>query len=149
VWITVLTNRKYGAKWLPYYLDLKHVTRNNATGGRNRCYRLLLFARESPQRVNNVTSLPSILPNANHCKSGLCSAKRWFHLPAQSKNLLKRSLKNQDPRFWWSLRNLSWFQTISSSVELGFWKPDKKPNTVQFRGESQNGILVFSTLKVR
>jgi serine/threonine protein kinase len=56
LWITLIYNRKYGAKWLPYYLDLKtDLGRETArllqqTG----CYHLLFFPRESPQRCAHV-----------------------------------------------------------------------------------------------
>jgi len=54
LWITVLYNRKYGHGCLT--TDLKHATTQGITRlvGETGCYRLLLFARESPQRVNNV-----------------------------------------------------------------------------------------------
>ena len=56
LWITLIYNRKYGAKWLPYYLDLKNslgleiVRLLEQTGN----YRLLFFARESPSRCAHV-----------------------------------------------------------------------------------------------
>lgn len=59
LWVTVLHNHEYGPKWFPYYLDLKsqqgqEITRLlGETGG----YRLLMFAREIPQRVCACLSL--------------------------------------------------------------------------------------------
>ncbi|MFH7029624.1 MAG: serine/threonine protein kinase [Heteroscytonema crispum UTEX LB 1556] len=63
LWITVIYNRKHGAKWLPYYLDLKtnvaqEIARLLAQSG---CYRLLFFARETPSRCAHI-QLSSIAP---------------------------------------------------------------------------------------
>lgn len=58
LWITVIYNREHGAKWLPYYLDLKTnfgqetVRLLHHTGN----YRLLFFARESPSHCTHVLS---------------------------------------------------------------------------------------------
>jgi eukaryotic-like serine/threonine-protein kinase len=63
LWITVIYNREHGAKWLPYYLDLKTsfgqeiIRLLHYTG----FYRLLFFARETPSRCNHVL-LSSIAP---------------------------------------------------------------------------------------
>jgi serine/threonine-protein kinase len=56
LWITVIYNRKYGVKWLPYYLDLKtslgqEIVRLLAKTG---YYRLLFFAREAPSRCSHI-----------------------------------------------------------------------------------------------
>ena len=54
LWLTVLYHRTYGAKWLPYYLDLKtskgqEITQLMAEKG---YYRVLLFGRESPHTAS-------------------------------------------------------------------------------------------------
>ncbi|MEH2458748.1 serine/threonine-protein kinase [Nostoc sp.] len=56
LWITVIYNRKHGAKWLPYYLDLKtslgqEIARLLQDSG---YYRLLLFARETPNSCTHI-----------------------------------------------------------------------------------------------
>lgn len=56
LWITVIYNRKYGAKWLPYYLDLKtslgqEMARLLQHTG---YYRLLFFARETPTNCTHI-----------------------------------------------------------------------------------------------
>ena len=56
LWITVIYNRKHGAKWLPYYLDLKtslgqEIARLLQHTG---YYRLLFFARETPNRCTHI-----------------------------------------------------------------------------------------------
>jgi serine/threonine-protein kinase len=63
LWITVIYNRQYGAKWLLHYLDLKSSYAQETlrllqhTGS----YYLLMFARETPHRCNHVLS-SSIAP---------------------------------------------------------------------------------------
>jgi eukaryotic-like serine/threonine-protein kinase len=56
LWITVIYNRKHGAKWLHYYLDMK------TSLGQEMCrllqqtgyYRLLFFARETPSCCSHI-----------------------------------------------------------------------------------------------
>lgn len=52
LWITVLHTREHGAKWFPYYLDLKIEQGQEITKvlGETGYYPLLLFARESSQK---------------------------------------------------------------------------------------------------
>lgn len=56
LWVTVIYNRKFGAKWLPYYLDLKtnfgqETVRLLSDKG---YYRLLFFAREQPTHPTHI-----------------------------------------------------------------------------------------------
>lgn len=53
LWITVLHSREHGPKWFPCYLDMKTRQGQEITRllGETGCYRLLLFARELPQRA--------------------------------------------------------------------------------------------------
>lgn len=64
LWITVIYNREYGAKWLPYYLDLK--TKFGEQFMRllhyKGYYRLLFFARETPSSCSHVL-VSTIDPN--------------------------------------------------------------------------------------
>ncbi|MHC5670778.1 serine/threonine protein kinase [Nostoc sp.] len=58
LWITVIYNRKHGAKWLPYYLDLKtsigqEIARLLHHTG---YYRLLFFGREAPNHCTHILS---------------------------------------------------------------------------------------------
>jgi serine/threonine-protein kinase len=64
LWITVIYNREHGAKWLPYYLDLKtnsgqEIIRLLQHKG---YYRLLFFERETPTRCSHVliSTIPPI-----------------------------------------------------------------------------------------
>ncbi|MBW4632124.1 MAG: serine/threonine protein kinase [Iphinoe sp. HA4291-MV1] len=56
LWITLIYNRKYGAKWLPYYLDLKTTFAQKITCllGQTGFYPILFFARETPNRCVHV-----------------------------------------------------------------------------------------------
>ncbi|MDP5017683.1 MAG: serine/threonine protein kinase, partial [Dolichospermum sp.] len=64
LWITVIYTRQDGAKWLPYYLDLKtsfgqEITRLLQHTGQ---YRLLFFAKETPNPCTHI--LPSSIATA-------------------------------------------------------------------------------------
>ncbi|WP_017317379.1 serine/threonine protein kinase [Mastigocladopsis repens] len=50
LWMTLIYNRRHGAKWLPYYLDLKTTFGQEITCllGQTGFYRILFFARETP-----------------------------------------------------------------------------------------------------
>lgn len=98
LWITVLYNHKHGCKWLPCYLDLKtrqgqEITRLLGEAG---YYRLLLFARESPQRPG--ACLPSLTIASAQCQLLQEWAKTSQALissadPQRSKSLLKNEFE--------------------------------------------------------
>jgi eukaryotic-like serine/threonine-protein kinase len=52
LWITLIYNHRHGAKWLPYYLDLKTTFGQEMTSllGQTGSYRIMFFARETPTR---------------------------------------------------------------------------------------------------
>lgn len=56
LWITLIYNRQHGAKWLPYYLDLKTSLGQEIVHllGKTGYYRMLFFAREEPSRCAHV-----------------------------------------------------------------------------------------------
>jgi eukaryotic-like serine/threonine-protein kinase len=56
MWITVIYNRRFGAKWLPYYLDLKTSFGQEITRllGKTGYYHLLFFAREQPTSPSHI-----------------------------------------------------------------------------------------------
>lgn len=103
LWLTVLYNRKFGARFLPYYLDLK-----SALGQRivrvlleAKHYRLLFFAQKDPTLCAHVMSLtitePSALvrtelleQQANHLLKCLSLAQT---VPATNPDLSKPHLK--------------------------------------------------------
>jgi eukaryotic-like serine/threonine-protein kinase len=110
LWITVIYNRKHGAKWLPYYLDLKTSLGQETTRllQHTGYYRLLFFARETP----------------NHCThillSSVASAQRqrlqeWVAMsntlmssadPQMSKSLLKSEYEKIKPQILTKLESI-------------------------------------------
>ncbi|MDF5730580.1 MAG: serine/threonine-protein kinase [Rhizonema sp. PD38] len=56
LWITLIYNRQHGAKWLPYYLDLKTSIGQEIVHllGQTGYYRLLFFGREEPSRCTHI-----------------------------------------------------------------------------------------------
>lgn len=75
LWITLLYNSDYGAKWLPCYLDLKshkgqQITRTLADRGK---YRILFYGLDDPKQCQHIAS--SVI-NAKNCKMLL----QWANL---------------------------------------------------------------------
>ncbi|HEY9803113.1 MAG TPA: serine/threonine-protein kinase [Leptolyngbyaceae cyanobacterium] len=102
LWITVIHNRQHGAKWLPYYLDLKTTVSQEIvkllvkTGD----YRLLFFARESPNRCSHVLTA-SIAPiQRQRLQQWMAAAKTFVSYgdPQTSKNLLKGEYQKIKPQ---------------------------------------------------
>lgn len=102
LWVTVLYHHTYGPKWLPYYLDLKNsqsieiVQLMVKTG----FYRVLLFARESPQQASACLLL-NIAPTQRQL------LQQWFLLSQSvtasagsqfSKSLLKQEYEKLKPQ---------------------------------------------------
>ncbi|WP_414577990.1 serine/threonine-protein kinase [Anabaena sp. CCY 9402-a] len=102
LWITVLYNRKHGAKCLPYYLDLKTslgqemVQLMFKTG----YYRLLLFARESPNTCSHVLVASIASAQCQRLQQWMVAAKTFVSGadPQISKNLLKREYEKIKPQ---------------------------------------------------
>jgi eukaryotic-like serine/threonine-protein kinase len=102
LWITVIYNRKYGAKWLPYYLDLKTSVGQQIAIllGNTGHYRLLFFAREAPQSCAHI-QFSSIAPVQRQ------RLQQWVTIsstlvssvdPQISKNLLKNEYEKIKPQ---------------------------------------------------
>lgn len=102
LWVTVIHNRQHGAKWLPYYLDLKTRLGQETVRllGDTGYYRLLFFSREQPQRCSH-TMLSSIAPAQRRL------LQQWAMMgqtlvsaadPQISKNLLKTELEKIKPQ---------------------------------------------------
>ena len=101
LWITVIYNHKYGAKWLPYYLDLKTSFGQEVTSllGKIGDYKLLFFAREEPQ--NSIHTLTSSIATDQRQK-----LQKWVQMshtilstakPQMSKSLLRREYEKIKP----------------------------------------------------
>lgn len=108
LWLTVLYHRTYGAKWLPYYLDLKtssgqEITQLMAERGN---YRVLLFGRESPERA--ITSLLlNIAPTQRQLLQQWVSLSQTIFTstdPQLGKNLLKQEYEKLKPQILMKLQ---------------------------------------------
>lgn len=102
LWITLIYNRRYGAKWLPYYLDLKTTFGQEITRllGQTGFYRILFFTREAPNRCVHV--LLSSIASAQHQR-----LQQWESMsnklvssaePQLSKTLLKTEYEKIKPQ---------------------------------------------------
>jgi serine/threonine protein kinase len=118
LWITVIYNRQYGAKWLPYYLDLKTniaqeiSTLLSKTGN----YRLLFFARESPNRRSHILSVNVAPLQRQRLQQWIMTAKTFgsSNDPQLSKNLLKIEYEKIKPQILAKLAAIA----TDSPVEL-------------------------------
>ncbi len=101
LWITTIYNRKHGAKWLPYYLDLKSKFGEQVTTllGKIGKYQLLFFAREEPHHCSH--TLVSSIATAQSQR-----LQKWVKMsstivstanPQMSKSLLKREYEKIKP----------------------------------------------------
>jgi eukaryotic-like serine/threonine-protein kinase len=102
LWLTVLHHRTHGTKWLPYYLDLKNpqnreIIQSISIKG---CYRVLLFARETPQQASSCLLV-------NVASNQRLLLQQWYLLsqtanvngdPQLSKNLLKQEYEKIKPQ---------------------------------------------------
>ena len=102
LWITALHHRTYGTKWLPYYLDLKNSQNKQLIQwiGIKGCYRVLLFARETPQYASSCLLI-------NVASSQRLLLQQWYLLSQSSningdaqlsKNLLKQEYEKIKPK---------------------------------------------------
>ncbi|MGF1677488.1 MAG: serine/threonine protein kinase [Rivularia sp. (in: cyanobacteria)] len=111
LWITVIYHRQFGAKWLPYYLDLKTNTGKDTVTllGKTGYYRLIFFGRENPSKCSHIL-LSSIAPvqrqrlldwvNISHTL--VSSAKPQF-----SKNLLQAEYHKIKPQILAKLQGIN------------------------------------------
>ncbi|WP_017652383.1 serine/threonine protein kinase [Fortiea contorta] len=101
LWITVIYNRKHGPKWLSYYLDLKTSLGQEITQllGRAGYYKLLFFARETPERCYHIL-LSSIAPaQRQRLQQWVTSSQVLVSSaePQMSKSLLKNEYEKIKP----------------------------------------------------
>jgi eukaryotic-like serine/threonine-protein kinase len=95
LWITVIYNRKHGAKWLPYYLDLKTTLGQEIACllAQSGSYRLLFFAREIPSRCAHIV-FSSIAPAQRQRLQQWVALSNTLISSAEA-NLSKTLLKNE------------------------------------------------------
>jgi serine/threonine-protein kinase len=102
LWLSVLYHRTHGAKWLPYYLDLKtsfgqEITQLMAEKGN---YRVLLFGRESPECASTCLLL-NIAPTQRQLLQQWVSLSQTIFTstePQLAKNLLKQEYEKLKPQ---------------------------------------------------
>lgn len=110
LWITVIYNRKHGAKWLPYYLDLKTTVGQEMVKllGQTGYYRLLFFARETPNHCSHIL-LSSIAPGQRQRLQQWVASSNIFGSsrdPQMSKALLKAEYEKIKPLIMAKLETL-------------------------------------------
>ena len=115
LWITVIYTRKDGAKWLPYYLDLKtnfgrEITQLLQNTGQ---YRLLFFAKETPNPCTHILQSTIAVAQRERLQEWLMSSYvSTLSTDAQiSKNLLKKEYEKIKPKI---LAKLETIDTDSS-----------------------------------
>jgi eukaryotic-like serine/threonine-protein kinase len=101
LWITVIYNRKHGAKWLPYYLDLKTSYGQEITHllGRTGYYRILFFPRETPERCSHIQLSSIALVQRQRLQQWVTSSQVLVSSaePQISKNLLRKEYEKMKP----------------------------------------------------
>lgn len=120
LWITVLHSIEHGPKWLPYYLDLKthqgqEITRLLAE---TKNYRMLLFAKESPQHAYTCLTLNIAPAQCQLLQEWLITSETLVSdaEPQVSKSLLKEEFQKLKPQL---LMKLEAIHTHSSFTFLG------------------------------
>ncbi|MEA5583307.1 serine/threonine-protein kinase [Nodularia harveyana UHCC-0300] len=101
LWITVIYNRQDRAKFLPYYLDMKTSLGQEITAllAEKVSYRLLLFAREAPQRCSHilVSSIDTAQPQRLQHWIAMSKTFPSSADPQLSKSLLKSEYEKIKP----------------------------------------------------
>ena len=102
LWITVIYNPHYGARWLPCYLDLKTETSQQVISSLAQLgsYKILFFAIEEPEKCQH-TMVSTIAPN--QCKImhqwvSNCDKYTAKGNPLESKKRLKKEFERLKPR---------------------------------------------------
>jgi eukaryotic-like serine/threonine-protein kinase len=111
LWITVIYTRRDGAKWLPYYLDLKTNFGREITGLLQSTgqYRLLFFAKEIPNPCTHILS--SNIAKTQRERLGEWLKSRDFSTLSTdvqaSKNLLKKEYEKIKPQILAKLEKMN------------------------------------------
>lgn len=102
LWITVIYNPHYGARWLPCYLDLKTQTSQQVISSLAEVgsYKILFFALEEPEKCQH--SMISTIAN-NQCKimhQWISNLDQYSDKgnPLDSKKILKKEFERLKPR---------------------------------------------------
>ncbi len=111
LWITVIYHRKFGAKWLPHYLDLKTNTSKEIATllGETGYYRLVFFGRETPSKCSHIL-LSSIAPAQRQRLLSWVNMSHTLPSSAQpqfSKKLLKTEYEKIKPQILAKLQGIN------------------------------------------
>src|SRR5919202_4749926 len=102
LWITVLHNREYGARWLPCYLDLKTDLGQKMVRllGESGCYRLLFFALSEPPKCAKVMTSNSAPAQCKLLKQWANSSRTLVSSgqPQLTKRILKQEFEKLKPK---------------------------------------------------
>ncbi|MEA5514480.1 serine/threonine-protein kinase [Nodularia sp. UHCC 0506] len=120
LWITVIYNRQHGAKFLPYYLDMKTSLGQEIASllAHTGSYRLLLFAREIPTRCSHVL-LSSIDPaQPQRLQQWIAMSKTFVSSshPDLSKNLLKNEYEKMKPKILAKLEKVTTGFSVNTPI---------------------------------
>jgi serine/threonine-protein kinase len=117
LWITVLHTREHSPKWFPYYLDLKTRQGQETTRllGETGCYRLLLFARELPQRAHACLLLNIAPTQCQLLQEWLIASQTLVSdaPPQVSKTLLKEEFEKLKPQVLMKIQVISTHSQIT------------------------------------
>ncbi|MEL6382301.1 MAG: serine/threonine-protein kinase [Cyanobacteria bacterium J06626_18] len=98
LWLTVLYNAQHGPRWLPCYLDLKTQAGQEMAFllGKTGSYKVLFFARETPQRCGHVVACNISLPQQKMLQEWVLTARTVPSIGSStaSKNMLRSELNN-------------------------------------------------------
>ena len=102
LWITVIYNPNYGARWLPCYLDLKTSTAQQVIAclAEQGSYKILFFALEEPEKCQH-NMVSTIAPNqCNIMLQWISNTPKYVSKgsPIESKKRLKTEFERLKPR---------------------------------------------------
>jgi serine/threonine-protein kinase len=110
LWLTVIYNPHTGPRWLPCYLDLKTTFGRDMARllGERGYYRLLLFAKEDPQRCAALMACTIAPTQCKQLKEWAITSQSYPSVgqPSVSKNALKQELEKLKPKILLKLEAL-------------------------------------------
>ena len=116
LWITVIYNRQHGARFLPYYLDMKTSLGQEISSllAKSASYPLLLFSREAPDRCSHVlkSNIDPAQPQRLQQWIGMSQTFASSNNPHLSKSLLKSEYEKIKPKI------LAKLETVTTDASL-------------------------------
>ena len=119
LWITALYSSQYGVKWLAYYMDLKTRQGQEITRllGESGSYRLLLFARESPECACKILLMAIAPVQRQQLQQWVMTSQNLVSVaePQVSKGLLRQEFEKLKPQILAKLQ-LSGLDSVFSAT---------------------------------